>query len=539
MPIDVKAYRILIASPGDVAEERNIIREKIAQWNAIHTQDMRVILLPIGWETDSTPSLEERGQAVINRQLVDSCDLLIGVFWTRLGTPTVEAESGTVEEIGRANDQGKRCIVYFSNKEARRSEVNQKQEKKLEKYKKELQAKGLTDGYDTISEFENKVFRHITSAILEIAREEKERHAAEQEAKLTEKAIGLSIQPGAALHDSVINIASQPGIANISSLSFNTLAETQISIKALLDTRFGIQEIEDLKEREIAKIQSALVSPDFAELLSRQPTIETVPTIRRILETATIPSMYVLVSISRYGDDTSSELLDIVGDWIERLSTRKTGGYIWASNIKIYPGLLLLYALGISSLRSGKIGFLKEVFSRQIYSREYNRDYPILDELKPWQVFYEGVLKIIEPGFEQRYTPLSDYLTGFFKENFFSTEDDARYLNQFDFFEFLIAFKSAQQNLDPYFGSLTWRSETRRFLIHMVQDAAVRQGKYGPAIQDLFGGISGLEKTATKYDSIVAQYRGHFGRAHPPGHIAKFIQLAKEGKRVSSYQELG
>lgn len=538
MPIDVKAYRVLIASPGDVAEERNIIREKIAQWNAMHTQDMRVILLPIGWETDSTPSLEDRGQAVINRQLVDSCDLLIGVFWTRLGTPTVEAESGTVEEIERANDQGKRCIVYFSNKEVRRSEVNLKQEKSLEKYKKELQAKGLTDGYDTILEFENKVFRHITSAIIEITREDKERRAAEQEAKLTEKAIGLSIQPEATLYDSVINIASQPGIANISNLSFNTLTEAQTSIKALLDARFSIQEMEDLKEREIAKIQSALFSPDFAELLSRQPTIETVPTIRRILETATMPSMYVLASIGRYGDDTSYEWLEIAGDWIERLSTRKIGGPDWSSYIKTYPGLLLLYALGLSSLRSGNLGFLREVFSRQIYYREYYRERPILEALTPWYVFYSDVSRIIEPGFEQRNTPVSDYLTEFLKETLYSTEDESRYLNQFDFFEFLVSFKSSQNDSHPYFGSFTWRTETRRFLIKTVQDAAVRQGKYGSAIQDLFGDISGFKETAQKYDLIVSQYKGDFGRAHPPGHIADLIQIARDGGRVSSYQEL-
>ncbi|MFM6281891.1 MAG: DUF4062 domain-containing protein, partial [Dolichospermum sp.] len=99
MPIEAKLYRVLIASPGDVADERAIVREEIARWNAMHSETMKIVLLPIGWETDATPDLRERGQAVINRQLVDNCDLLIGVFWTRIGTPTPEAESGTVEEI--------------------------------------------------------------------------------------------------------------------------------------------------------------------------------------------------------------------------------------------------------------------------------------------------------------------------------------------------------------------------------------------------------------------------------------------------------
>ena len=31
-----KVYKIMIASPSDVAKERNIVRDVIAEWNAIH-----------------------------------------------------------------------------------------------------------------------------------------------------------------------------------------------------------------------------------------------------------------------------------------------------------------------------------------------------------------------------------------------------------------------------------------------------------------------------------------------------------------------
>ncbi|MFN9401690.1 MAG: hypothetical protein ACK57T_18370, partial [Dolichospermum sp.] len=118
-------------------------------------------------------------------------------------------------------------------------------------------------------------------------------------------------------------------------------------------------DMEDAKEQEIARIQSVLTSPELAELFSRQPSVETIPAIAHILETATTPSMYALAAIGRYADETSPEWLDIVGDWIERLSTRKIEGYEWANYIKTYPGLILLYTLGISALRAGKINFLK------------------------------------------------------------------------------------------------------------------------------------------------------------------------------------
>lgn len=72
----------------------------------------------------------------------------------------------------------------------------------------------------------------------------------------------------------------------------------------------------------------------------------------------------------------------------------------------------------------------------------------------------------------------------------------------------------------------------------MIQDAAVRQGRYGSAISDFFGGNAGLEETAASYDRIASQYQMDFGRANPPNYTSHLIQLAKAGKRVSSYQQL-
>ena len=96
MPIETKLYRVLIASPRDVEDERKIVREEIARWNTMHAESMAIVLLPIGWETDATPDSGVSAQAAINRQLVDNCDLLIGIFWTRIGTPTLDAASGTI-----------------------------------------------------------------------------------------------------------------------------------------------------------------------------------------------------------------------------------------------------------------------------------------------------------------------------------------------------------------------------------------------------------------------------------------------------------
>ena len=57
---------VMIASPGDVAEERQVIREMIHEWNDINSARSKVMLTPIGWETHTSPELGVRPQKLIN-----------------------------------------------------------------------------------------------------------------------------------------------------------------------------------------------------------------------------------------------------------------------------------------------------------------------------------------------------------------------------------------------------------------------------------------------------------------------------------------
>jgi hypothetical protein len=99
MPRNATIYRVLIASPSDVFEEREAARNVIYNWNASHSANMSIMFEPVLWETHVTPELGDRSQSIINRQIVDDSDILIGMFWTRVGTPTGTFESGTVDEI--------------------------------------------------------------------------------------------------------------------------------------------------------------------------------------------------------------------------------------------------------------------------------------------------------------------------------------------------------------------------------------------------------------------------------------------------------
>lgn len=171
MPSTATKYKILIASPSDVVEERKIIPEVIEYWNAVNSDHYGVILKPVLWEIDATPKMGKRPQDIINKQLVKSCDILVGTFWTRLGTHTGKAESGTVEEIDEFLKDGKPVLLYFSSIPVIPENINIEQYQKLSQFKKKCEKEGLVTSYKSIDDLQKKLQMHITKTINEIHKE--------------------------------------------------------------------------------------------------------------------------------------------------------------------------------------------------------------------------------------------------------------------------------------------------------------------------------------------------------------------------------
>lgn len=168
MTYNAITYKILIASPNDVTRERKAIPEAINFWNSLNSEQLKVSLLPVMWETHSTPEMGSRPQEIINRQLVDTCDILIGAFWTRIGTSTGEAESGTVEEIEKFIDAGKPVILYFSSIPVVPENIDQEQYKRLKNFKAKCMKNGLVKDYSSITELREKIITHLTFKIREL-----------------------------------------------------------------------------------------------------------------------------------------------------------------------------------------------------------------------------------------------------------------------------------------------------------------------------------------------------------------------------------
>jgi hypothetical protein len=108
----------------------------------------------------------ERAQEIINKQLVRDSDLLVGMFWTRIGTPTGEARSGTVEEIEEHLRAGKPVMLYFSSAPVRPDSVDDEQYRALRDFKEWCRQRGLVEEYESIGEFRDKFQRQLAQTVV-------------------------------------------------------------------------------------------------------------------------------------------------------------------------------------------------------------------------------------------------------------------------------------------------------------------------------------------------------------------------------------
>lgn len=92
---------------------------------------------------------------------------MIGIFGNRLGTPTGEAQSGTIEEIERFRKTGRHVALYFSNAPVPRS-IDRDQLEALEKYQKERRQDALYFTFDTVDDLRRLVTQHLPKIISEV-----------------------------------------------------------------------------------------------------------------------------------------------------------------------------------------------------------------------------------------------------------------------------------------------------------------------------------------------------------------------------------
>ncbi len=168
----VTILRVFAASPTDVAEERAALEEIVRELNLTWGNNIGLSLDLVKWETHAYPGIGSDAQAVINEQIADDYDIFVGIMWTRFGTPTGRAGSGTAEEFERAYSRFKsdpnqiRIMFYFNDAPVPPSQLDPEQLSLVQKFRGELGQKGdLYWTYTTREEFSQLLRIHLSRQV--------------------------------------------------------------------------------------------------------------------------------------------------------------------------------------------------------------------------------------------------------------------------------------------------------------------------------------------------------------------------------------
>lgn len=181
MPSTITKYKIFLASPGDLKDDRASIDEVINELNLTFGKQNDIFLELLKWEIHSAPAIAiNHPQEIINADLGNDYDLFIGLLWKKFGTATNEADSGTEEEFLNAhkrfleNPNSLQILFYFNSSPVSLSEIDPQQLTKIQNFKADIgtNKKLLYWEYQDTQQL-NKFLRiHIPQRILELQKKQ-------------------------------------------------------------------------------------------------------------------------------------------------------------------------------------------------------------------------------------------------------------------------------------------------------------------------------------------------------------------------------
>jgi len=224
MPEQVALYKVFIATPGGLEEERRAFAKTLEMYNLAEAMHRQAMFLPVGWE--DTLGGVGRPQSLINQDL-DRCDYFVMVLSDRWGTPPggdhLNYTSGTEEEyrlameyVGDAKHPLAEVVVFFKKiEDVLRLRDPGEQLKKVLRFKKKLEAerKLLFSTFSDVPEFEELLRRHLAKWLRE--HDLRSTTQAAKEAKIPQ----AYAAPGL-----VVSTKPNPTITRSSSLTINMFA---------------------------------------------------------------------------------------------------------------------------------------------------------------------------------------------------------------------------------------------------------------------------------------------------------------------------
>lgn len=276
MSKDIKKYKLLISCPSDIEKEKEIIKEEVDKFNKVYGDAHGVQVETVYWKDNVYPEYGDAPQEIINRQLLPECDAVVALFWSRLGTPTDNYDSGTIEEIEQMASEGKHAFVYFSDSEIHPSNVDSEQLEKVKEFKQKSLDNGVIGEYSDSDKFRSLFSVHMPKFFIDLYQKEKEEPRTNSKLELrgiengvVKDTIKLSkFVPEAAISKELFKEKIIDKINEVNSIKLEKTKVKNNSSKLVFDWHSEVSiEVEDKKIIErVAKLSNVTLSDGFFDL---------------------------------------------------------------------------------------------------------------------------------------------------------------------------------------------------------------------------------------------------------------------------------
>lgn len=162
----------MISSPSDVMQECEIIKKTLENFShEISTYDF----IANSWKNSAPIDSRKSAQQQINNTVLEDADIVIAIFGLKLGSPTENYESGTIEEIERHLAKGKFTCIYFIKRDISSLDMTPKMLediKKIMDFKAKIQKTRFYAQIDDLEELKSRVRKDLQYYVNNLKEEE-------------------------------------------------------------------------------------------------------------------------------------------------------------------------------------------------------------------------------------------------------------------------------------------------------------------------------------------------------------------------------
>lgn len=250
----------------------------------------------------------------------------------------------------------------------------------------------------------------------------------------------------------------------------------------------------DLVSNEVERVIEVVTSQKFPMQGGPAPESQAVTARVRSYESACTTLIAMGVQAGYWAEATQFEVWKRALMSLAMPPLSSSGGYVVWLGLQKYPATLLLYAIGMGAVDSGRLDFLRELFDAPIL-RENNDEKLAIQLLPPFCLFDRVETARLLEGMDRRRAPLNDWLHAKLRPLMKrQVPADTRFTLLFDKLEILMALgygHHSTQSPEWYWvppGAFGYRNDNLTHVLKEIGDSLAKLGDDSPYVTcKLFG----------------------------------------------------